>query len=91
MMKSFDFQRIKRKLYSRLATNKDVKAKEIHGHNSQYYRWQLNKKKINNYVKHRAKQEINKTKGIRRQNVKKKVVIKKQEEDSSSGVNSSEE
>jgi hypothetical protein len=66
-----------------------VKNKAQHGHNSKYYRWEINKQKINHYVKKRADREMTKTKRIKNYNVKnKKVVVKKQEEDSSSGVDS---
>ncbi len=50
----YEVEGIKRKLYVRLATSKDVKKQEIHGHNSQYYKWMSNKQKLGNYVKKQA-------------------------------------
>ena len=51
-----------------MATTKDAKKKECHGHNSQYYRWMINKQKLNSYVKRKANSEMKKTKGINREN-----------------------
>ena len=57
---------VKRKLYCRLATNKDVKKNDTSGRNSQYYKWEMNKRKLGRDVKRQAYREINKTKGINR-------------------------
>lgn len=46
------------------------------GKDSKYYRWETNKKKINNYVKQKATQYINKQKKIRKDNTTR---VKKQE------------
>lgn len=63
---------MKRKLFCRLATSKDVKIQGTHGHESKYYRWELNKKEVNKFVKKRAVQYINKEKKIKKENVVKK-------------------
>lgn len=66
VLPDYEVEGTKRKLYCRLATSNDVKKQEIHGHNSQYYRWMINKQKLGNYVKKKAHHEIMKTKSINR-------------------------
>lgn len=89
-LKEYEVEGVKRKLFCRWATNRDHKEKEHHGHHSKYYQWEINKQKINSFVKKRAKQEIYKTKKIHHNNAK--LVAKKEEEvsdeKSSSGVDS---
>jgi hypothetical protein len=67
-LNEYELEGVKRKLYCRLATNKDSKKQEVHGHDSHYYRWVINKQKLGNYVKKKAYSEISKTKGINRNN-----------------------
>lgn len=66
-MGEYEVEGIKRRLYCRLATNRDSKKQENHGHQSQYYRWVINKQKLGSYVKREAYNEIRKTKNISRQ------------------------
>jgi hypothetical protein len=95
---------VKRRLYCRLSTSKDSKKQENHGHNSQYYRWVINKQKLGSYVKREAYNEIKKTKNINRQDryhksggleakkeQRERRKEKKEEDGSSSGVDDSEE
>lgn len=68
-LQEYEVDGIKRKLFCRLATNKDVKVKDTHGQDSKYYRWEINKKKINSYVKKTAGQYLNKEKKIKKENL----------------------
>jgi hypothetical protein len=53
-LEDYEVEGVKRKLYCRLATNKDCKKNEIDGRNSQYYKWVINKQKLGTYVKRKA-------------------------------------
>jgi hypothetical protein len=65
-LNEYEVEGVKRKLFCRLATNKDTKVQGLHGHDSKYYRWELNKKQINKFVKKKATQYINKEKKIKK-------------------------
>ena len=67
-LNDYEVDGVKRKLFCRLATTKDVKKKEVKGHDSNYYKWAKNKQKLGNYVKKKAHYEMRKTKGINRDN-----------------------
>ena len=74
----YEVEGVKRKLFCRLATTKDSKRQGTHGHDSKYYRWELNKKHINNFVKKKAVQFIDKEKKIKKQKVVKSLAKKEQ-------------
>jgi hypothetical protein len=82
-LKEYQVDGVLRKLFCRLATNKDVKEQGTTGHNSQYYKWEVNKKRVNNYVKRRAFQYISKDKKIKKENTT-RVMKKEEEEDKES-------
>ena len=91
----------RRRLYCRLATNKDQKKHTCDGRSSKYYNWVINKQKLGTYVKKQAHHEIAKaykTKNINRESHHhrtagqvKREAKKEEEGDSSSGVDDSED
>ena len=76
-LKEYEVEGISRKLFCRLSTNRDVKKREIHGHNSEYYRWVLSQQKLGNYIRQRAGHEMKKTKKIAHMEQKVKNYTKK--------------
>jgi hypothetical protein len=42
-LQEYEVNGVHRKLFCRLATNKDVKDKNTRGHESKYYKWEMNK------------------------------------------------
>jgi|OM-RGC.v1.034410180 hypothetical protein len=59
-LQEYDVEGVKRKLFCRLATNRDAKKDQQHGHQSKYYRWVINKQKMGSFVRKTAQREMHK-------------------------------